>query len=208
MMEALYVAIVLQWVVILALAAAVVALFRQVGMLHERLGPVGALVLPGGPKAGAAAPRFGLRAIDGRQVAIGQDGGVRSTLLFFLSPTCPVCKTLIPVIKRVAAEERSRLDVILASDGDEPAQREMIRQHKLEEFPLVLSTDLGMAYGVSKLPHAALIGPDGRLAATGLVNNREHLESLLTAQDLGVASLQEFVAKTAQERAQTESFGR
>lgn len=208
MMEALYVALVLQWVIILALAAAVVALFRQVGMLHERLGPVGALVLPGGPKAGATAPRFTLRAIDGRKVVIGQEGGARSTLLFFLSPTCPVCKTLIPIIKRVAADERNRLDVVLASDGDEPAQQLMIRQHKLEEFPLVLSTELGMAYGVSKLPHAALIGPDGKLAATGLVNNREHLESLLTAQDLGVASLQEFVTKTAQDRAKIECVGR
>lgn len=195
MNEALLIAVVLLWIMVAALALTVVALFRQVGMLHERLGPVGALVLPGGPKVGQSAPRFSLPALDGTRVQIGEPGGRRSTLLFFLSPTCPVCKTLIPIIKRVANDEADRLTVVLASDGDEAAQRRMIAEQKLAEFPLVLSSELGLAYGVSKLPHAALVDADGRLAASGLINNREHLESLLTAQDLGVGSLQEFLAR-------------
>lgn len=197
MIQALIVAVVLQWILILVLSGLLLVLFRQVGMLHERLGPVGALVLPGGPKAGEAAPKFTLRALDGQNVSIGQQTGGRSTLLFFLSPTCPVCKTLIPVIKRIARDERDRLTVILASDGDEAAQRRMIEERGLREFPFVLSTDLGLAYGVSKLPHAALIGAGGELAASGLVNNREHLESLLTAQDLRVGSLQEYLEQDA-----------
>lgn len=197
MIEALTVAVILQWVLILGLVAMGIALFRQVGMLHERLGPVGALVLPGGPKVGALAPRLDLIALDGRSVSIGVADAARSTLIFFLSPTCPICKTLLPTVQRIAHEERDRLQVILASDGDEAAQRKMVEERKLHAFPLVLSTDLGRSYGVSKLPHAALIGPDGRLAATGLVNNREHLESLLAAQDHGVGSLQEFLDRRA-----------
>jgi len=200
MIHALTVAVVLQWVLILVLSALLVALFRQVGMLHERLGPVGALMLPGGPKVGETAPKFELMAIDKTPVSIGGADAARSTLVFFLSPTCPVCKTLLPVIKRLAHDERDRLRVVLASDGDEVAQRKMVEDRQLHDFPLVLSTELGMAYGVSKLPYAALISGDGRLAATGLVNNREHLESLLAAQDLGVASLQEFLSRRAQER--------
>lgn len=198
-MQALIVAVVVQWILILALSALVLALFRQVGMLHERLGPVGALVLPGGPQVGGAAPKFDLPAISGQSVSIGRTDSRKSTLLFFLSPTCPVCKELVPVVKRIATAEQDRLDVVLASDGDEAAQRRMIVEQKLEDFPLVLSAELGLAFGVSKLPHAALIGSDGKLAASGLVNNREHLESLLTAQDLGVSSLQEFLAKPVRE---------
>ena len=200
MIEALTIAVILQWVLILALSGMVLALFRQVGLLHERLGPVGALVLPGGPQVGERAPTFDLTSLSGEGVRIGQSDRNKSTLLFFLSPTCPVCKTLVPVVKKVASAEQDRLDVVLASDGDESAQRLMVRDQGLGAFPLVLSTELGLAFGVSKLPHAALIGPDGKLVVSGLVNNREHLESLLMAQDLGVASLQEYLTNPPRER--------
>jgi methylamine dehydrogenase accessory protein MauD len=52
-----------------------------------------------------------------------------------------------------------------------------------------------MAYAVSKLPFAVLIGSDGTLKSKGLVNTREHLESLVESMDSGVASLQEYVEK-------------
>lgn len=202
MMTALIVSNILQWALILLLALAVVLLLRQVGLLHERIRPVGALVLPGGPEAGTNAPAFTLPSIDGRQVSIG---GVaereRATLLFFLSPTCPICKTLLPVVKSIAAREGDRLAVVLASDGDEPAQQRMVRESKLEQFPLVLSTPLGLAYQVSKLPYAVLIGPDGMIAAKGLVNTREHLESLFEARDRGVASLQDYMRSRQEDRA-------
>jgi methylamine dehydrogenase accessory protein MauD len=63
-------------------------------------------------------------------------------------------------------------------------------------FPYVLSTDLGMAFRISKLPYAVVVGPAGLISAKGLVNNREQIESLLIAQEMGVASLQEYRAKT------------
>jgi methylamine dehydrogenase accessory protein MauD len=47
---------------------------------------------------------------------------------------------------------------------------------------------------VARLPYAALIDPQGVVRAKGLVNNREHLESLFEAERRGVASLQEFLA--------------
>jgi methylamine dehydrogenase accessory protein MauD len=50
-----------------------------------------------------------------------------------------------------------------------------------------------MTYGVAKLPYAVLIDEDGIVAAQGLVNTREHLESLFEAQRRGVASIQEYL---------------
>lgn len=197
MNAAIVATILLQWIVLIGLALLVVALLRQVGMLHDRLGPVGALTLPGGPKVGQPAPVFDLAALDGRQVHIGVPTPGRATLLFFMSPTCPVCKSLLPVIKSMAQEEGGRLQVILASDGDIERQREMVRREGLDAFPLVLSTPLGMAFQVSKLPHAVLLDEQGQIAAKGLVNNREHLESLFEAKAQGVASLQEFRAREA-----------
>ena len=44
-----------------------------------------------------------------------------------------------------------------------------------------------------------LIGADGTLKSKGLVNTREHLESLIEAMDTGIATLQEYVGMAQQE---------
>lgn len=192
MMAAVTAAVVLQWILILGLSAMTVALMRQVGVLHERLGPVGALTLQGGPAVGTAAPAFELPALDGRSVTIGDAARGRSILIFFLSPQCPVCKSMLPLLKATARERGPSLQIILASDGEPDAQRRMVAEHRLTEFPLVLSSALGLAFQVSKLPHAVLIDSNNQIAAKGLINNREHLESLFEAHERGVGSLQEF----------------
>ena len=46
---------------------------------------------------------------------------------------------------------------------------------------------------MSKLPFAVLIGGDGILKSKGLVNSREHLESLVEAMESGIATLQDYV---------------
>jgi methylamine dehydrogenase accessory protein MauD len=142
---------------------------------------------------GSAAPVFDLMTLGGGTLALGRATG-RPLLLFFLSPTCPVCKKLLPVLRSLPAGEAG-LEVVLASDGEQAEHLAFYRREKLAPFQYVLSTDLGMTFRISKLPYAVLIGPDGRIAAKGLVNNREQIESLLLAQELGVASLQEFVAR-------------
>ncbi|KAG1433387.1 hypothetical protein G6F57_022188 [Rhizopus arrhizus] len=51
-----------------------------------------------------------------------------------------------------------------------------------------------MKFQISKLPYAVLIDESGVLRAKGLINSREQLESLFTAKELGVASVQDFLA--------------
>lgn len=192
-MSALAVSNVVLWALVLALAAVVLALTRQLGVLHQRIAPAGALMLNRGLTVGDPAPVLELAALDGRELKIGaarEDG--RSTLLLFVSPTCPVCKTLLPAVRSSRRDERSWMDVILASDGDTAEQREFVRTQGLEEIPYVVSAALGLAYQVSRLPFAALVDERGLLRARGLVNSREHLESLFEAKRLGVASLQEY----------------
>jgi methylamine dehydrogenase accessory protein MauD len=197
---------VILWVVVLALLAAVLALARQVGILYERVAPMGALMLDHGPKVGEAAPVLALESISGGRFAIGLSQGKRSQLLFFLSPTCPVCKKLLPILKSIKSSEGAWLDVVLASDGDLPEHAAFLEKAKLAAFPYVLSTELGMAFRVGRLPYAVLIGEDGRIRAKGLVNSREQLESLFAAKELGVASVQDFMDQRADRMNRTESL--
>jgi hypothetical protein len=50
MTEALVVSNITLWIVVLALLLAVLALARQVGILYERVAPMGALMLDHGPQ--------------------------------------------------------------------------------------------------------------------------------------------------------------
>jgi methylamine dehydrogenase accessory protein MauD len=52
-----------------------------------------------------------------------------------------------------------------------------------------------MTYAVGKLPYAVLIDADGIIRAKGIVNTREHLESLFEAERRGVASIQQYLAE-------------
>jgi methylamine dehydrogenase accessory protein MauD len=194
-MTALAISNVVLWIVVLALLAVVLALTRQVGVLHERIAPAGALMINRGLTVGAKAPLIDVLDLNGQRLKIGseRDDGL-STLILFLSPTCPVCDSLLPVLQSSRKHEKSWLQIVLASDGDPEAHREFVRSHGLLEFPYVVSAPLGMTYQVSRLPFAALLDPAGTLRARGLVNSREHLESLFEAQRLGVASLQEYFA--------------
>jgi methylamine dehydrogenase accessory protein MauD len=194
MNEALLVSNVLLWIVVVVLAAVVVALVRQIGVLHERVFPVGALVMPGGPRVGEAAPDVAVTDLAGRALrvaGVAPDG--RQTLLFFVSPTCPVCKTLLPVVRGLAARAEPPTRLVLASDGALDEQRAFVARTGLDDLPYVVSSDLGLAYQVGKLPYAVLIDAGGVLRAKGLVNTREHVESLFEAARLGVASMQEWL---------------
>ena len=87
-----------------------------------------------GPKVGEAAPVFRLPLLNGGEIAIGTVTG-RSQLLFFLSPTCPVCKKLLPVLRSISQHERATVDVVLASDGDADEHRRFYQREKLAPFP-------------------------------------------------------------------------
>jgi len=182
----------LLWVLMLAVIVALWALARQIGVLYERIAPMGALITDSGPKLGEAAPKFELPALNGAMVAIGGERP-KSQLLFFLSPTCPVCKKLLPVLKSASHAERDWLDVVLASDGEATQHLAFYGDARLTEFPYVLSADLGMTYRVSRLPYAVLMDERGMIRAKGMINTREHLESLFNAKELGVGSVQDYL---------------
>lgn len=195
-MTALIVAVSVLWVLVVALGVAVFALARQVGILFERVSPMGALITESGPKVGDHSPQFALSTLSGQPLTLG-GASSRSTLVFFLSPSCPVCKKLLPVLRSMRRDEADWLDIVLASDGEAAQHAAFVERNDLSAFPYVLSTELGMSYRVSRLPFGVLLDNQGKVRAKGLVNNREQLESLFTAKELGVDSIQTFLGANA-----------
>ncbi|HEX5393690.1 MAG TPA: methylamine dehydrogenase accessory protein MauD [Rhodocyclaceae bacterium] len=193
MSDPLVISLVVLWGVVLALGVCVLALSRQIGILYERVAPMGALMMDAGPKVGDMAPVVEATTWNGDARAFGLPTP-RSTLLFFVSPTCPVCKKLLPIISSIQQRESQWLEVVLASDGDRTEHAEFRNRFGLDAFPYVLSQPLGMAYKISKLPYCVLLNSAGQIRAKGLVNSREQIESLFSAHELGVASVQEHLS--------------
>lgn len=193
-MTALYFAVAFLFVAVVVLTIAFFVLARQIGVLFERIAPMGALVNESGPKVGDQTPAFTLNSLTGGAVHIGS-GKDNAMLVFFLSPTCPVCKKLLPILRSVKASEKDWLDVVLASDGEEEKHQRFINHAGLTDFPYVLSTELGLGYRVSRLPYAVLLDKTGVIRAKGLINSREQLESLFNAMELGVGSVQSYLEK-------------
>ena len=190
------------WLAVLVLGVVCIALARQIGVLHQRIAPAGALSIRQALKVGDAAPQMSLTTLEGAALQVGGVRAGRSQLILFLSPDCAICQSLLPSVRSAQGAERQWLDIVLASDGGIVEKHAaFVRDKGLGNFPYVLSEALGRSLGVAKLPYAVLIDEAGKLAASGLVNSREHLESLFIAKEIGVSSIQAFIAQREQKRA-------
>ena len=202
MLEALVVSNIVLWILIVALSLLVLALSRQVGILHERVAPAGALMPTSGPKVGELAEEISLTSIQGQALTIGGASTAKlASFILFISPTCPVCKSLVPTAKSLVSSERHRMQLLFASDGDKLDQHQRYAKDlDLDDYAYVLSEALGRAFEVSKLPFAVLIDADGILRGKGLVNTREHMESLIESMDSGVETVQEYIGSIQNEQ--------
>lgn len=183
------------WIGFVAMVLVNLALARQIGVLYERVAPAGALMLNQKLRVGAVAPPLSLATLQGGVAAVGGVREGKSQLLFFLSPDCPICNELTPALKSAARAESSWLDLILVSDGEEQDHAAYVARKELAGFPYAVSELAGKTYGVSKLPYAVLIDERGSIASMGIINSREHLDSLFEAKEHKVASIQEYMSK-------------
>ena len=191
-MDWLLVSNLLLWGLVILLTVMVLALARQVGVLNDRVAPAGALTPTSGPKIGEITEEIGTTDLEGNTINIGGTSTASSVLVLFISPTCPVCKTLVPTA--ISLSNHEQIDLIFASDGGSIFEHQTyVKDLALDNFPYVLSESLGIHYGVSKLPFALLIDDNGILSGKGLVNTREHLESLVEARETGISTLQEYI---------------
>ena len=166
---------VILWVLVVALSVVVLALARQIGVLHLRLGPRGALEMDDeGPPLGEAPEPFDARTLDGSDVTVGGPG--EPQLLFFVSPGCPICRQLLPSL--APAARAARMTPVAIVDGEEPAATEAYA-HADAGVPLVAAPELAEGYEVPGTPYAVVLDGIGVVRAKGTVNNLEQIEGLV-----------------------------
>ena len=163
------------WLLVLTLAVVVVALARQIGTLHLRLGPRGALELDDeGPPLGEAPEAFDLADVDGRGVTIGGPG--RAQLLMFVTPGCTLCEQVLPSLPVIAAAGELSPYVLTDVDATEAA---LAFGSKRLGAPVVPASQVASAYAVPGTPYVVVLDRLGVVQAKGTANNLEQMEGLV-----------------------------
>lgn len=138
------------WLAVLGLTVAVVALLRQIGVLHARLAPMGVHFAGEGPDLHAPAP------------AAGPDvdyGEAELTLVAFTAPTCDICARLRPSLGALRTQYRELVLVELEHDAaTAPAFR---------------------AFNVSSTPYFVAVDRGGVVRGRGVANSLEQVEELI-----------------------------
>jgi methylamine dehydrogenase accessory protein MauD len=159
------------WAAVIVLGVLVVALAREVGALHLRLGPRGALEIDAeGPELGSIAPPLEGAALDGGRMPIGGEGTMR--LYLFASPTCSICDDLVPAMPALLGREVDGAIVAEAPLGD-------LATWKRFDVPVVSSPEAFVAYAIPGTPHAVVLDERGAVLAKGTPNDPTQLEGLL-----------------------------
>lgn len=97
------------WLTVMVLGFSVVALLRQIGVLHTRVAPMGVHFAGEGPELDSPAPT-----LDGLNYSASP-----YTVLAFTSPTCEICATLKPALQRLS-RGYSEIDLQMIDHGTRP----------------------------------------------------------------------------------------
>lgn len=163
------------WLLVLSLGVIVVALARQIGTLHLRLGPRGALEMDDeGPPLGTSLPELIGSNIDGTDTAIGGPG--EPQLLLFTSPGCMVCKQVLPSVSVIA--RAGDLKPYVVTDVDVEEARLAYANQQLGA-PVVASREVTTTYDIPGTPYVVVTDQLGVVRAKGTVNNLEQMEGLV-----------------------------
>lgn len=163
------------WLLVVVLAFVVVALARQIGTLHLRLGPRGALEMDDeGPPLQEAPPPVDLVDLEKQHLSIGGPG--EAQLLLFVSPGCHLCEAVLPSL--AAVSEVGKMQPVVVADASPDETRSIYGDWKLKA-PVVPASKLAQAYRVPGTPYAVILDDMGVVRAKGAINNLEQMEGLV-----------------------------
>lgn len=168
------------WALFLLQSFVILLLLRQVGVLHLRIGPVGARVLAVGPEIGQPITPFSLVDMDNRHQAIQISNSMsKDVMLVFVTPGCANCASLMAALKPLVRQSRDAVAWAVVGFGGIDNCRSFRITHSLNFLLFAYDPPARKQYRVNLSPYAVRIRKDGLTISKGLVNQIEHLESIL-----------------------------
>lgn len=165
------------WILLLAEGFVLLALVRQIGVLHARVAPRSSRDTGrDGPAVGTLPPQVEVLPIDGGAFSIGAPT-TKPTAYLFVSLTCTLCRDVlssVPALQRSVGDEVT-LRVLVR--GDPPDAQRIRNLHRLPlDVAVAAAHRVFEAYQVESTPLMIVLSSDGRVLSKGIVNTLEQME--------------------------------
>jgi methylamine dehydrogenase accessory protein MauD len=163
-------------IIVLVEAVVLLAFIRHVGVLTQRIDPIGALQDDRvGPTPGYRLPKVALEPV--QTTSAGAPFTAPLSLLYFFAPDCSLCADLIPSIQAVA-KSYTELAVYFVSEVTATQATTYIQRHNVAQ-PTYVADDLFHAWSIDGTPFFVVATSDGTVVQSGSTNTLEQLETLL-----------------------------
>jgi methylamine dehydrogenase accessory protein MauD len=160
------------WALLGVVSLSVVALARQVGLLHLRVRPLGPGPVEEGPALGSIVSLPPLTTFRQKVAPILVPG--RIGVVLFASPTCGLCKNVLTGASRLQRVDGD-LQVTVAVDAEGNEAMKYLEKYGFDDG--VAASELGMLDSGNR-PYAVAVNDDGMVLSAGAVNTLDQLEGL------------------------------
>jgi hypothetical protein len=158
-------------------SVAVIALIRQVGLLHLRI-EASREPRPSGQPPRGLQPGSRLR-LDPVRDLLTDGPAPDLVLLGFVRPTCGSCTAALPAFASAASRLSISERALLVSDADEAGTRAYLTAHSVS-LPLITGPHLLSVNGIPTIPYAVVVDGAGNVLAAGAATSAEQLEAVLS----------------------------
>jgi methylamine dehydrogenase accessory protein MauD len=185
------------WAVVVVQVVLILALARLVGQLNRRILPSGARIIDPGPEIGETLEEWEGTDLLSRTVSF-RFPRERGIFLLYISPHCSACAWLLPAARRFFKEITVEAEGIwILTRGEQATRVAYARENRLDQHIVLAEEEIPRSWRVGGGPFGLWVNATGKVQTKGMVNNREHLESLRHASDIGHPSLESYVAAVA-----------
>jgi peroxiredoxin len=130
---------------------------------------------------GNVAPRFSLKALDGRTHSLDALLERGPVVLAFFKISCPVCQFTFPFVQRISERFANQNVSVIGISQDDARSTKDFNQEYGVKFPTLVD-DAGYpvsnAYGLTNVPTIFLIAPDGTVRVNCIGFDRAALEKI------------------------------
>lgn len=170
-MSALWTVCILLVILGVANAVGVIALTRQVGLLHLRTASPQGSPPPRGLQPGDRLRLDPVRFLD-------VDSAPDLVLLGFVRPNCHHCAAALPAFAALASGLPDTEKVLLVSDANQATTRSYLAAHGVS-LPLAAGPHLLSANGIPAIPYAVVADAAGTVIAAQNAGSTEQLEHIM-----------------------------